>query len=113
MTKHWTCRLTPATWLLLAALGFLLLVPAQLRAAELGRTGTVEQLSQDDGFIIISGRRLGYSDELTQVFLEDRQIGAQKLDAGMVVNYTVNADGVIVRMVLLGPADKLQMLDRH
>ena len=82
-------------------------------AADGAARGTIESLDQDNGYITISGKRLGYSDDITQVFLEDKQIGSQKLDAGMVVNYTVDSNGIIVRIDLLGPAEKLQMLDRH
>ena len=75
--------------------------------------GTIESLEQDDGYITISGRRLGFSDSVTQIFWEERQLGAEKLDQGMVVRYTLDAAGILQRVEILGPASKLQEIDLH
>lgn len=76
-------------------------------------TGTIETLAQDDGYITISGRRLRFSDSVTQIFWEARQLGPEKLDQGMVVRYTLDAAGILLRVDILGPATKLQELDRN
>lgn len=82
-------------------------------AAENPVRGTIENLDQDNGSITISGVTLGYSDEITQVFLEDQQMESQNLDTGMVVSYISNANGMLVRINLLGPAEKLMLLNQH
>ncbi len=70
--------------------------------------GTIEALEQDNGFLVISGRRVGFSDQITHVFWEGAPLGAQWLNQGMVVRYTLNADGVLVRIDVLGPAPMLE-----
>jgi len=77
------------------------------------QTGTIEALDQDNGFVTISGGRFGFSDNVTQVYLEDRIIGPQKMDVGMVVRFTVNASGTLVRVELIGPNAMLQVLEQN
>lgn len=75
------------------------------------QTGTIQQESQDDGYLVISGQRYGYSDALTTIFLNGEQVDAEVLDEGLVVRYTLNRDGMLVRIELLGPANLLPALD--
>lgn len=75
--------------------------------------GTIEKLDQDNGSLTISGQVLPYSDAVTQVFLEDRQIPAGRIDLGMVVRYTLDASGTLLRIELIGPSDKLMELQRN
>ncbi len=76
-------------------------------------TGTIEHLDQDNGFVTISGQRHGFSDQATQVFIADSQVGAQTLDVGMVVRYTLNASGTLLRVEIIGPDEKLQFLRQN
>jgi len=78
-----------------------------------GQTGTVEGLDQDNGALTISGQRLPFSDAVTQVYLDGRRIGAEKIDLGMVVRYTLDAAGTLLRVELIGPNDKLMELQNH
>lgn len=95
-------------------MGILLLLQIQhLQAQTEGLTGIIEHLNQDHGSITVSGRTLGYSERITRIYIGQRRVGAQSLDTGMVVRYILDAQGTILRMELLGPAEKLQMLDRH
>lgn len=89
---------------------FLLYLTAVQAFAQSEQTGTIEVLDQDNGFVIISGTRFGFSDSVTQVYLEDRLIGPEKMDIGMVVRYTVNANGTLMRVELIGPSAMLEML---
>jgi hypothetical protein len=75
--------------------------------------GTVEKLDQDNGSLTISGQLLPYSDAITEVYLEGLRIGAEKIDLGMVVRYTLNASGTLLRVELIGPSDKLMELQQH
>lgn len=77
------------------------------------QTGTVEMLDQDNGSLTISGRRLPFSDAVTEVYLEGNRIGAEKIDLGMVVRYTLDASGTLLRVELIGPSDKLMELQQH
>ncbi len=89
---------------------WLVLTQALAQEAQLG---TIEQLDQDNGFVTVSGKRLGFSDQTTQVFLEDRQIGAQKLDIGMVVRYTLDENNVLLHVEIIGPNAMLMELQQN
>lgn len=88
------------------------LFTAAVQAQEV-QTGTIEGLDQDNGSLIISGLRVGFADAITQVFWEGQPLGAQRLDQGMVVRYTLNEAGVLLRVEVIGPAEKLQELQRN
>ncbi len=55
---------------------FLWLQGTAMLAAQGIRQGTIEHLDQDNGSLTISGQVLPFSDAVTQVFLEERQIPA-------------------------------------
>ncbi len=95
------------------ALCLLLFVLVQAVMAQEERTGTIENLDQDNGFVSISGQRHGFSDRVTLVFIGDRQVGAQTLDVGMVVRYTLNGEGTLLRIEIIGPNDMLQLLEQN
>lgn len=82
-------------------------------AAQEMHQGTIEKLDQDNGSLTISGQVLPFSDAVTQVFLEERQIPASRIDLGMVVRYTLDASGTLLRIELIGPHDKLMELQQH
>ncbi|MDT8427360.1 MAG: hypothetical protein RQ757_01180 [Pseudomonadales bacterium] len=88
-------------------------VQAQTQNQTEALTGIIEKLDQDYGSITVSGRVLGYSETVTRIYIGQRRVGAQALDTGMVVRYVLDAQGTLLRMELLGPAEKLQMLERH
>lgn len=78
----------------------------------LRQTGTIEVLQQDSGYVEISGRRYSVVDGRTRVFAEQRVLRLHQLDNGMVVSYTTDGDGTLLRIDVLGPADKLRELER-
>ena len=92
---------------------FLLCLMAGQAFAQNEQTGTIEILDQDNGSVTISGSRFGFSDSVTQVYLEDRLIGPEKMDVGMVVRFTVNASGILARVELIGPSAMLRMLEQN
>ncbi|MGM0633532.1 MAG: hypothetical protein ACQETO_10220 [Pseudomonadota bacterium] len=77
------------------------------------QTGTIEVLQQDSGTIGISGTRYTVDQERTRVSLEERQLRLHHLDIGMVVAYSTDGSGTLLRIELLGPADMLRELDQH
>jgi hypothetical protein len=99
-------RLMGGLWLILAS-GVLV---AQTPDVQMG---TVEKLDQDNGSLTISGKLLPYSDAVTEVYLEGQRIGAEKIDLGMVVRYTLDTTGTLLRVELIGPSDKLAELQQH
>ena len=91
---------------------FLCLVTAQV-FAQSEQTGSIEGLDQDNGYVTISGARYGFSDRVTQVYLKDQLIGAEKMDIGMVVRFTLDASGTLVRVELIGPDAMLRVLEQN
>jgi hypothetical protein len=81
--------------------------------AQGGQTGTVEQVDQDNGSLTISGRMLVFSESLTEIYLGERRLSAVNIDPGMVVRYTLNETGVLLRIELIGPSEMLRALDAH
>ncbi|MEQ8955413.1 MAG: hypothetical protein RL120_14875 [Gammaproteobacteria bacterium] len=99
-------------------LGCLIALPAYgqdavQRGVAGGSLGTVERLSQDEGYITISGRNWGYAEGITQIFLQDEQVPATMLERGMSVRFTVNAQGTILQMRILGPFNQLRLRDQN
>ncbi len=76
-------------------------------------SGTIEKLDQDNGSLTISGRVLPFSDAVTEIYLDGKLISAGKIDLGMVVRYTLDASGTLLRVELIGPSDKLMELQRN
>lgn len=91
---------------------WLCLITAQAFAQN-EQTGTVEGLDQDNGYVTISGTKFGFSDRVTQIYLEDRRIGPEKLDIGMVVRFTLNESGTLLRVELIGPSAMLRVLEQN
>jgi hypothetical protein len=75
------------------------------------QTGTIQLEAQDDGYITISGQNYGYDNEITQVILNGQEIGSNALDEGLVVRYTLNGDGVLTRIEILGPMNMIRALE--
>ena len=98
--------------LLLALLGFSVIVNAQsVRSSS--QVGTVQGLAQDDGFITISGNNYPFANEVTTVMLRGEEIDAAILDQGFVVRYTLNQQGVLLLVEIIGPAAKIDELDNN
>ena len=75
------------------------------------QTGTIQVEGQDDGYITISGQNYGYDNQITQVTLNGEEIGSDALDEGLVVRYTLNSDGVLTRIEILGPMNMIRALE--
>ncbi len=77
------------------------------------QTGTIQELWQDDGYVVISGRRVGFDNEIAKIYLNNALKGAEILDQGMVVRYTLDNRGFLLRVEILGPNEKLRTLDQN
>lgn len=91
---------------------FVCLLVGTALAAE-ARTGTIEEVRQDQGYVIISGEEYGYSEQETDVYYQQDRLGSQYLIQGMVVRYTVTADGTLQRLDILGPDEILRQLEQQ
>ncbi|MEZ5488960.1 MAG: hypothetical protein R3F50_01420 [Gammaproteobacteria bacterium] len=87
----------------IVALTVVLFSSAMTMAAELPVRGTIQVLQQDGGIIRISGRDLNFQDESVTITVDGREIGAEFLSEGMVVRYTLNAQGYLETIEILGP----------
>ena len=75
------------------------------------QTGTIQVEAQDDGYLTISGKNYEFSNELTLIYLNGEQVGDHVLDEGLVVRYTANRDGVLIRLEVLGPMNLIEALE--
>ena len=74
------------------------------------QTGTLQLMRQDDGFITISGRNYNFDNEISKVFLSGDEVDSAMPDEGMVVRYTRNQQGVLLRIEIIGPASKIRAI---
>lgn len=81
-------------------------------SAEESSIGTIESINQDQGYLVISGRELGWSEEMTEVYYDERRMEPQDLLQGMVVRYRVSGDGILQRLDILGPDDIVRQLEQ-
>lgn len=98
--------------LVLVVLGFSVLANAQ-GVLSRPQTGTVQLLRQDDGYITISGSNYGFDYEVTVVVLAGDEIDSAMLDEGMVVRYTLDDMGMLMRLEIIGPANKIRILEEN
>ena len=76
------------------------------------QTGTVQQLRQEEGFLVISGRNYNFDVEVTQTYFRGERISDTELDAGMVVRFVMENE-LIVRIEILGPSELVEHLTVH
>lgn len=100
-------------------LGFLLLllgigVTASAQEVLQGaQSGTMQAIAQDDGTITISGANYRFDNGITKVFYAGEAVDSAILQGGMVLRFTVNREGIVDRIEILGPAAMLSELYQH
>ncbi len=72
-------------------------------------SGTIEKTREDDGYITISGRDYGFTDQLTRVFFNGETIGIEILHSGLVVRYTLNGENMLLTIDIVGPLNAIQI----
>ncbi len=77
------------------------------------QSGTMQAVAQDDGSITISGVNYIFDNGITKVFYAGQAIDSAILQPGMVLRFTVNRDGIVDRIEILGPAAMLSDLNQH
>ncbi len=95
---------------LLVLFGFSIPVKGQtgLSAAQ---TGTIQDIRRFAGYITISDRNYGFHEQLTQVFYNEEDVGADFLNEGLLVRFTLNRDSLLLRIEVLGPLANIQALE--
>lgn len=84
------------------------------QAAEQIFTGTIQDLPpSEENIMVIGGRTVVFALGDTEVFLNGSPLNPAFLDVGMVVRCTVNAQGVLLKMEVLGPMDKLRIITNN
>ncbi|MFM1895069.1 MAG: hypothetical protein RLZZ385_143, partial [Pseudomonadota bacterium] len=59
------------------------------------------------------GRQLPFQNDISQVFLNGVEVDSVILDEGMVVRCTLNTDGILAKIEILGPIDKIRELTNN
>jgi len=77
------------------------------------QSGTMQAVAQDDGAITISGVNYIFDNGITKVFYAGEPIDSAYLQPGMVLRFTVNREGIVDRIEILGPASMLSDLHQH
>ena len=77
------------------------------------RSGTVEAINQEEGYIIISAERIPYDEGGVSVVYQGRSVRTTFLTPGLIVNYQLNENGTIGQIVLIGPPRILELIDQH
>ena len=97
-------------WLLLPAT---LSVNVQAQTGPLSpqRNGVLEEVMQDDGYLVISGQRLVYRRPDVKVFYGRREIRPSFLSPGQRVYYRTRNDGSLGEITVIGPDPELDRID--
>ena len=77
------------------------------------QTGTLQLMRQDDGFIVVSGRRYDFDNEVTEIYFNNEPVGPEILDEGLVIRFTINGAGLLMRIEVLGVVDKTEILEQN
>jgi len=97
----------------MTACAVLLLSSVATTAAQLPIQGTIQSLQQDEGIIRIPARDLNYRDGVVTITLGDREMNPQYLTEGMVVRYTLNAQGYLDTIKVLAVRDLVKEVDNN
>ncbi|GAB5498658.1 MAG: hypothetical protein PsegKO_09690 [Pseudohongiellaceae bacterium] len=75
--------------------------------------GTVDGKAEDDGYITISGTNYDFDSEITEVYLRNNLVRSGIIDEGMAVRISLDAQGTMIRIDILGPFNQLRLLDQN
>jgi hypothetical protein len=97
---------------LMALLAGLSATSLQAQVASQVLVGTVDAMAQDDGFITISGGNYSYSED-TEVYLRGELVDSVTIQEGLSVRISIDAQGNLLRIDILGPQSMLRLLDQN
>lgn len=94
---------------MLSILGFSAAAQGVLQPAQ---TGVIQELNQHDGYLVISGVRYDFDNEVTLLQLRGEPFDDASLELGMVVRFSVR-NGMLEMVEVLGPNNLIRDLDTH
>jgi hypothetical protein len=75
--------------------------------------GTIDEINQDYGYIIVDGNRMEFRDAEVVITYRGMPIRSSLLSKGIRISYTTGRDGSVSNIALIGPTDILQAFDQH
>lgn len=76
------------------------------------QTGVIQEFNQNDGYMVISGVRYEFDNEVVDLQLRGEPFDDASLELGMVVRFTVR-NGMLEVLEVLGPNNLIRDLDSH
>ena len=76
------------------------------------QTGVIQELNQLEGYLVISGVRYDFDNEVTELQLQGEAFDDSLLELGMVVRFRIR-NGMLVLMEVLGPNNLIRDVDTH
>lgn len=70
-------------------------------------SGTIDEIMQNDGYIIIDGQRIEFRQPDVVITYDNQEVRASFLAKGQRIEYRTRADGSISMITLLGPLGEL------
>lgn len=92
---------------------FLSMTVGQLAAQGPSQTGTIDDINQDEGYIVIDGDTFSYDDGEVSIVYRNEQVPTTVLGAGLRISYRLGQRGNVVEIVLLGPMSRLEQIHNH
>lgn len=77
------------------------------------RTGTIEAINQEAGYIVINSISVPYDEGSVSVSYRDQPVRTTFLTPGLIVSYRVNQNGTIGHINLIGPRNVLDQINQH
>lgn len=75
--------------------------------------GTIDEVKQDDGYIVIDGSTFDFKVSEVVINYGNRRVRASFLSPGLRISYITRNDGSISDITLIGPTNVLEQLDNH
>ncbi len=75
-------------------------------------TGVIQDLEQERGYLVISGKRYGFDRNVTTLTWQGNELDDIHLERGMVLRFTLRKD-MLLEVQVLGPAAMLEKLREH
>lgn len=77
------------------------------------RTGTIEAINQEEGYIVVSGVTVPYDEGGVRLSYREQAVRTTFLRPGLLIRYRLNQNGTIGEIVLMGPTRVLMEIDQH
>lgn len=75
--------------------------------------GTIDEVMQDDGYIVIDGKRLVFDSGDVVITYNGEKMRSSFLSPGLSVRYSTDSEGKVKELVLIGPARILDQINNQ